>query len=90
MKKAELIDRIAKEAKLSKAEAEKALNAYLNAVKSVLKKGKSLTLVGFGTFSVVKKKARKGRNPRTGEVIKISARKIPKFKAGQGLKNAVK
>ena len=90
MTKAELIDKIASNASLTKADAGKALDASLDAVKAALKKGQKVTLVGFGTFSVSKRKARKGRNPRTGEEIKIAATKVPKFTAGKTLKDAVK
>jgi DNA-binding protein HU-beta len=89
MTKAELVAKIADEAKLSKAAAEKALNAFINNVTKALKKGDKITLTGFGTFSVTKRKARKGRNPQTGEVIKIKAAKVPKFSAGKGLKTTV-
>ncbi|MBE0427855.1 MAG: HU family DNA-binding protein [Nitrospirae bacterium] len=90
MTKAELIDKISSGAKLSKADASKALDSILNSIKGALKKGQKVTLVGFGTFSVSKRKARKGRNPRTGDVISIPARKTPKFTAGKTLKEAVK
>ncbi|MBM4136712.1 MAG: HU family DNA-binding protein [Nitrospira sp.] len=90
MTKAELIDKIASGAGLSKADASKSLDSILNSIKVALKKGQKVTLVGFGTFSVVKRKSRKGRNPRTGEVITISAAKIPKFSAGKALKDAVR
>jgi DNA-binding protein HU-beta len=90
MTKAELIDKIASGTGLSKADASRALDATLNAVRSALKKGQKVTLVGFGTFAVVKRKSRKGRNPRTGQAITIPAAKIPKFTAGKSLKDAVK
>jgi DNA-binding protein HU-beta len=90
MTKAELIASIGKEAKISKASAEKALNAFSNTVTKALKKGDKLTLTGFGTFSVTKRKARIGRNPQTGKEIKIPATKVAKFKAGNLLKSAVK
>lgn len=90
MTKAELIDKIASGAGLSKADATKALDSTLNSVKASLKKGQKVTLVGFGTFSVVKRKARKGRNPRTGAVINIAAAKTPKFTSGKALKDAVR
>ncbi len=90
MTKAELIDKIASSAGLSKADATRALDSTLNAVKASLKKGQKVTLVGFGTFSITKRKARKGRNPKTGEVINIPAAKTPKFTAGKALKDAVK
>jgi DNA-binding protein HU-beta len=90
MTKAELITRIAGEAKISKASAEKVVNAFTNSVTKALKKGDRLILPGFGTFSVAKRKARSGRNPGTGKEIKIPARKVAKFKAGNLLKSAVK
>ncbi|MCC6346558.1 MAG: HU family DNA-binding protein [Nitrospirales bacterium] len=90
MTKAELIDKIASGAGLTKADATKALDATLDAVKVSLKKGQKVTLVGFGTFSVSKRKARKGRNPRTGAEIKIPATKIPKFTAGKTLKDSIR
>lgn len=90
MTKAELIDKVASTAKVSKADASKALDAVVDAVKGALKKGQKVTLVGFGTFSVSKRKARKGRNPRTGETLKIAAHKVPKFTAGKTLKDAIK
>jgi DNA-binding protein HU-beta len=90
MTKAELIASIGKETKISKASAEKALNAFSNTVMKALKKGDKLTLTGFGTFSVVKRKARTGRNPQTGKEIKIPATKVAKFKAGNLLRGAVK
>lgn len=90
MTKAELIDKIASSAGLSKADATRALDSTLNAIKASLKKGQKVTLVGFGTFSITKRKARKGRNPKTGEVINIPAAKTPKFTAGKALKDAVK
>ncbi len=89
MNKAELIDRIADSADLSKAAAARAVDALIAAVKTTLKKNGSVTLVGFGTFSVGKRAARTGRNPRTGEAIKIKAAKVPKFKPGKALKDAV-
>jgi len=87
--KAELIEAIAKQADLSKATAGRALDAAVKAIKSSLKKGGTVSLVGFGTFSVSKRAARKGRNPRTGAEIKIKAAKVPKFKPGKALKDAV-
>jgi nucleoid DNA-binding protein len=89
MNKAQLIDEVAK-VTCSKKEAELALGAILASIKKALKKGDAVTLVGFGTFGVSKRKARKGRNPQTGDVIKIAAKKVPTFKAGKGLKDAVK
>jgi nucleoid DNA-binding protein len=90
MTKAELIEKIAKGANLSKVQASKALDACLDAIKGALKKGQKVTLVGFGTFSVSKRKARKGRNPRTGEEIKIPAMKVPRFTAGKAFKDAIR
>ncbi len=90
MTKTELIDKIASGSGLTKADASRALDATLDAVKVSLKKGQKVTLVGFGTFAVTKRKARKGRNPRTGQVINIPAAKTPKFTAGKALKDAVK
>ncbi len=89
MNKSELIDQIAKSAELSKAAAGRALDAAVGAVKSALKKGDMVTLVGFGTFYVGKRAARNGRNPRTGATIKIKAAKVPKFRAGKALKDAL-
>ncbi|MBC7405811.1 MAG: HU family DNA-binding protein [Cytophaga sp.] len=89
MNKTELIDYIAKDTDLSKAASARALDALIDAVKATLKKNGTVTLVGFGTFSVGKRAARTGRNPRTGEAIKIKAAKVPKFKPGKALKDAV-
>lgn len=90
MTKTELVDKIASSAGIKKSEAAQALDATLEAIKGALKKGQKVTLVGFGTFSVSKRKARKGRNPRTGQEIKIPASKVPKFTAGKTLKDAIK
>jgi DNA-binding protein HU-beta len=87
--KTELIDHIAESADLSKAAATRAIDAMIGAVKTTLKKNGTVTLVGFGTFSVGKRAARIGRNPRSGEAIKIKAAKVPKFKPGKALKDAV-
>jgi DNA-binding protein HU-beta len=87
--KSELIDAIADSADISKAAAGRALDAAVDAVKKALKKNDMVTLVGFGTFYVGKRAARTGRNPRTGASIKIKAAKVPKFRAGKGLKDAV-
>lgn len=89
MTKAELINQISKDCKCSKALAENALNATTDAIAKCLKKGSKITLTGFGTFSVAKRKARIGRNPQTGAEIKIKATRVPKFKSGQALKNQV-
>jgi DNA-binding protein HU-beta len=90
MTKAELIASIGKEAKISKASAEKAVNAFAGSVMKALKKGDKLTLTGFGTISVAKRRARTGRNPQTGKEIKIPATRVAKFKPGNVLKTAVK
>ena len=89
MNKSELIDSIADLADVSKAAAGRALEATIEAVKKAMKKGDMVTLVGFGTFYVGKRAARTGRNPRTGDAIKIKAAKVPKFRAGKGLKDAI-
>jgi DNA-binding protein HU-beta len=87
--KTELIEHIAKSADLSKAAASRSVEALIAAVKTTLKKNGTVTIVGFGTFSVGKRAARAGRNPRTGDAIKIKAAKVPKFKPGKALKDAV-
>lgn len=89
MNKSELVAAMADQADLSKKDAEKALKAFVDVVTDELKKGEKIQLVGFGTFEVTKRKAREGIKPGTQEKIKIPASKAPKFKAGQGLKNAV-
>jgi len=89
MTKAELIEAIAKQADLSKADSGRALDALIETVTKTLRKGDKVSLVGFGTFSVTKRPRRKGRNPQTGEQIWISARKVPKFAAGKTLKDKV-
>jgi DNA-binding protein HU-beta len=89
MNKADLIDAVAAGADLSKADAGRAVDAVVAAVTKALKKGDKVSLVGFGTFEVRKRAARQGRNPKTGEVIKIKASKTPGFKAGKALKDAV-
>ena len=86
MNKADLIEKVAK-VTCSKKEAVLAVDATFAAIQKALKKGNTVTLVGFGTFRVSKRKARTGRNPQTGEVIKIAAKKVPVFKAGKGLKD---
>lgn len=88
MTKAELIANVAKETKISKAQAEKAINSVTNSIAKCLKKKDKITLTGFGTFQVSKRKARKGRNPQTGAEINIKAANVPKFKAGKQLKDA--
>jgi DNA-binding protein HU-beta len=90
MTKAELVGKIAKDTKLSRASSEKVLNTIVASISNALKRGVKVTLVGFGTFSVVKRKAREGRNPRSGITIRIPARKTPKFRAGKGLKDTIK
>lgn len=90
MNKGDLVEAIAKKNGLSKEKAKQVLDTMLDSVTSSLKKKDSVTLPGFGTFDVSKRKAREGRNPATGEKIKIPAMKVPKFKAGKALKEAVK
>jgi DNA-binding protein HU-beta len=87
--KTDLIDHVAKQADISKAAAGRALDSLVAAIKTTLRKGGSVTLVGFGTFVVGKRAARTGRNPRTGATIKIKAAKVPKFRPGKGLKDAI-
>lgn len=89
MNKTEFISAIAEKAELSKKDAEKALKAFTDVVEEELKKGEKIQLVGFGTFEVSERSAREGRNPQTGETMKIEACKAPKFKAGKALKDAV-
>jgi len=85
MNKGELIEKIAGDAEITKTQAGAVIDSFIDAVTKTLKKGDTVTLVGFGTFSVTKRAARKGRNPQTGETIKIKAKKVAKFKAGKGL-----
>lgn len=89
MNKAELIDAMASEANLSKADAKRALEALTNATTKALKKGDKVALIGFGTFSISNRAARSGRNPQTGATIQIKAKKVAKFKAGAALAKAV-
>ncbi len=89
MTQKELIAQIAESANLSLKDAEKSLQAFMKAIEKTMKKNDKLTLVGFGTFSVLKRAARDGRNPQTGETIKIPAKKVVKFKAGSKLLEAV-
>ncbi|MDA3913850.1 HU family DNA-binding protein [Oleiagrimonas sp.] len=89
MNKSDLVNAVADEADLSKADAGRAVDAFTEVVKKALKKGDTISLVGFGTFSVRKRAARTGRNPRTNEEIKIKASNVPAFKAGKGLKDAL-
>lgn len=89
MNKAELIAQIADDAGVTKTQANAALDSFVDTVTKTLKKGDKVTMVGFGTFSVTKRAARNGRNPQTGEVIKIKARKVAKFKAGKELSGKI-
>lgn len=89
MNKGDLINKIAEDAKLTKAQAGDALNAVLDSVGAALKDGDKVTLIGFGTFSVSKREARSGRNPQTGETIKIAAKNVVKFKPGKELSDSV-
>jgi DNA-binding protein HU-beta len=88
MNKGELVERIVKDTKLSKTQATAALNSALHGIEAALRKGDKVTLVGFGTFSVGKRKARMGRNPQTGAEVKIPARRVARFSAGAELKKA--
>jgi DNA-binding protein HU-beta len=90
MNKSELVDKIANDAKLTKVQATAAVDSFMAATQTALKKGDKLILVGFGTFSVTKRAARKGRNPQTGKEINIPAKKVVKFKAGAGLQGKIK
>ncbi len=89
MNKSELVSAIAEKASLKKSDAEKAVKAFTEVVAEELKKGEKVQLVGFGTFEVLERPAREGRNPRTGETMKIDASKAPKFKAGKALKDSI-
>jgi DNA-binding protein HU-beta len=89
MNKADMIEQIAQAAEVSKSAAERAVDVLIGAVKSTLKKGDMVTLVGFGTFYVSKRQARAGRNPRTGEALTIKATRVPRFRAGKALKDAI-
>jgi DNA-binding protein HU-beta len=89
MSKAELVEKIAEQAKLTKVDAERAVNAFINVVSASLKAGDDVTLVGFGTFTTGDRAERQGRNPQTGAVITISAKKVVKFKPGKALKEEV-
>ncbi len=89
MNKSELIDAVANAADMTKADATRAVDAFVQVVTDALKDGDQVTLVGFGTFLVREREARQGRNPRTGETIQIAASKVPAFKAGKALKDAV-
>ncbi len=90
MNKAELIEAMASDAKLTKADAKRALDAFIGATSGALKKGDRVALVGFGSFGVTKRAARKGRNPQTGKEINIAAKKVVKFKPGADLSTIVK
>lgn len=90
MTRDELVEKMAKDCKLSKAQANLAMKSMFEGITGSLKKGDKVSFVGFGTFSVSKRKARMGRNPQTGEEIKIAAAKVPKFKPGKKLKMAIK
>jgi len=89
MNKAQLIDAMAGDANLTKADAKRALDAFINSTSGALKKGDRVALVGFGSFSISKRSARTGRNPQTGKEIKIAAKKVVKFKAGSDLSSSV-
>ncbi len=89
MTKAEIVEKVAAEIKVSKTAAAKAFAVITESIEQAMKKGDKVTIIGFGTFSVADRKARKGRNPRTGKEIKIAAKKVPKFSAGAALKAAV-
>ena len=89
MNKSDLIDSISQESGLSKVDVAKSLDAYINTVTKVLQDGDQIVIPGFGTFSVSNRAARTGRNPRTGEAIEIAASRVPKFKPGKGLKDAL-
>jgi DNA-binding protein HU-beta len=90
MNKAELIENVSKAARMTKVDAEMILNSCLDTIKKTVKKGEDVTLIGFGTFTRSKRKARMGRNPQTGKEIKIPAMTVPKFRAGREFKDAVK
>ena len=89
MNKAELIEHVAQQAEISKLAAERALDAVVGAVKASLRRGQPVTLVGFGTFYPAARKARTGRNPRTGAQVQIAAARVPRFRAGKALKDAL-
>ena len=90
MTKAEFIERVSKKTKLSKAQTAKIIDTMLGEVEALLKKGDSIAFTGFGTFLVSKRKARKGRNPRTGATMNIPASKVPRFRPGKGLKDSLR
>ena len=90
MTKEQLVDKMATDAGITKTQAKRALQSMMTNITKSLKKGNKVTFVGFGTFDVVKRKARTGRNPQTGAVLRIPGGKVPKFKAGKGLRDAIR
>ena len=90
MNKGDLVEKIASEVGLTKRTSSEAVGAITSVITEALARGEKVTLVGFGTFQVVERKARRGRNPQTGQTIEIPAKKVPKFKAGRGLREAVR
>lgn len=90
MNKQDFIDKISRKAEITKREAKESINVLFEEITKALKKGQKVTFVGFGTFSTRRRKARKGRNPKTGATIKIAAKRVPKFSAGKALKESVK
>ncbi len=90
MNKSELIDSVVEQTGMMKKDSEKAVNAFIESISEALAKGEKVQLIGFGTFDVRKRNAREGRNPSTGETIKIAAQTVPVFKAGKGLKDKIK
>lgn len=90
MNKQDFIDKISKKAEITKREAKESINVLFEEITKALKKGQKVTFVGFGTFSTRRRKARKGRNPKTGATIRIAAKRVPKFSAGKALKESVK
>ena len=90
MTKQQLVDKMAREARITKRAAETALNSFMGGVRGALKRGDRVSLVGFGTFLVARRAARNGRDPRTGHMIKINAMRVPRFRPGQELRNVVR
>lgn len=90
MTKQQLVDKMAREARITKRAAEEALNSFMGGVRGALKRGERVSLVGFGTFLVARRAARNGRDPRTGHLIKIKAMRVPRFRPGQELRNVVR
>ncbi|MCZ6670224.1 MAG: HU family DNA-binding protein [Acidobacteria bacterium] len=90
MNKGELIERVAKEAKITKVEAGRAIDSVFSSIRKTLKRGEKTSLVGFGTFSVTRRKARTGRNPQTGEPLRIPARRVVRFSSGKALKETIR